>query len=246
MSKLNRKFLLWTFLIAILSWGICIVCSANGITMNDNFLLYVPFLLGGWSPTIASFIVSKKRFKKWLADIFDFKHSILMYIMVIVLGVLFILPKCLVSGYENRYPLYLIVFVIPVMLLGGGLEEAGWRHIMQPELEKKCNFIVSTLVVAVIWFVWHLPLFYIQATAQESLNIMAFAVRVLGFSFALAAVKRITSSTWLCVLFHCLVNAFNQIYIVGSSIDGDIVSAAILIVVSLILVAVNDKKKILK
>ena len=214
--------------------------------MNNNFLLYVPFVLGGWSPTIASFIVCKKRFKEWLADIFDLKHGILMYILVAVLGVLFILPKCLVSGYENGYPLYMIVFIIPTMLFGGGLEEASWRHILQPEMEKKYNFIVSTLVVAVIWFVWHLPLFYIQATAQDGLNLVAFSVRVFGFSFALAAVKKITSSTWLCVLFHCLVNALTQVYHVGDSIDGDIVSAVILIVVSLILVAVNEKKKVLK
>lgn len=42
---------------------------------------------------------------------------------------------------KNGAPIYAIVFMIPMMLLGGGLEEAGWRYILQPELEKKYNLL---------------------------------------------------------------------------------------------------------
>jgi membrane protease YdiL (CAAX protease family) len=229
-------------------WGTCFICGANGITLTDNYLLYVPYLLGGLSPTIASLIVTKKQkcFKEWIIDIFDFKHNIFSYIAVIVFSVLFILPQCLISGFKVGAPLFAVVFMIPVMLFGGGLEEAGWRYLLQPMLEKKFKFVVSTLLVSFIWWIWHLPLFFIPGVAQQGQNFFVFGINVLGLSFALASIKKTSGSVWLCVLFHCIVNSLSGVYIVNDNIWGNVASAAILIVVSLILVAANDKKKILK
>ncbi len=146
MSKLSKEYLLYTFSIMLVCWGICLVCSLNNISLNDNYLLYIPYLLGGWSPTIASFISLKKNnkikdFKDWMRNVFDFKHSIFSYLMVVILGIIFILPQCLISGYNSGAPLFAIVVMILVMLFGGGLEEAGWRYILQPELEKNINLL---------------------------------------------------------------------------------------------------------
>lgn len=249
MNKLVKDYLIYTFLIMILCWGICVICSLNGILLDDYFILYLPYLLGGWSPTIASFISLKKNnkvatFKEWLKNVFDFKHNIFSYLMVIILSILFILPQCLISGYENGAPLYAIIIMIPVMLFGGGLEEAGWRYILQTELEKKFNFVVSTLIVSVIWWLWHLPLFYIQGVSQYGQNFFAFGINVLGLSFALASIRKNSNSVWLCVLFHCIANSLSGIYIINNNIIGNIVTTAILIVFSLALVIVNNKKKV--
>ena len=251
LSKLSINYLIWTFFIMIVCWGTCILCSFLGISLSDSYLLYIPYLLGGLSPTIASFISIKcndktKKFKDWLSDIFDFKHNILSYLMVVILSVLFILPQCIISGYQSGAPLIAIVFMIPIMLLGGGLEEAGWRYILQPELEKKCNLIVSTLLVSVIWWLWHLPLFFIQGVSQYGQDFFAFGINVLGVSFALAGIRKTSGSVWLCVLFHCIINSLLGIYIVNNNIIGNTVSSVTLILISLVLVKVNDKKKILK
>lgn len=249
MNKLCKDYLIYTFLISILCWGLCVICSLNGILLSENHFLYIPYLLGGWSPTISSFLALKKNnrvtnFIEWLKNVFDFKHNIISYIMVIILGILFILPQCLVSGYENGAPLFAIIVMIPMMLFGGGLEEAGWRYILQPELEKKYKFIISTLIVSVIWWIWHLPLFYIQGVFQYRQNYLAFGINVLGLTFALASIRKNTNSVWLCVLFHCIANSLSGIYIINDNILGNIVTTIILIFSSLVLVKVNDKKKI--
>ncbi len=249
MNKLIKDYLIYTFLIMIICWGICVICSLNGILLNDNYLLYLPYLLGGWSPTIASFISLKKNkrgstFKEWLKNVFDFKHNIFSYLMVLVLAILFILPQCLISGYEKGAPLFVIFLMIPVMLFGGGLEEAGWRYILQPELEKKCNFIISTIIVSIIWWLWHLPLFYIQGVSQYGQNYFAFGLNVLGLSFALASIRKNTNSVWLCVLFHCIANSLSGIYIINYYLIGNVITTIILIFSSLSLVIVNNKKKI--
>lgn len=161
--------------------------------------------------------------------------------MVVIMAILFILPQCLISGYEQGAPIFAIVVMIPVMLIGGGLEEAGWRYILQPELEKKFSFTISTIIVSMIWWLWHLPLFYIQGVLQYGQNYFAFGISVLGLSFALASIRKNTDSVWLCVLFHCIANSLSGIYVVNDTIWGNITAAAILILCSCALVKMNGK-----
>jgi membrane protease YdiL (CAAX protease family) len=226
------------------AWGTCFVLSINDITIKNNYFLYVPYLIGGWSPTIASFISFKKnnvKFTEWVKSIFDFKHNILSYLLVLIFGIVSILPQCIINGYSNGLPLYAIIVLIPMLLFGGGLEEAGWRLILQPELEKKFNFAVSTLIVAIIWWIWHLPLFFIEGVSQYGTSYLKFGISVFGLSFALASIRRNTSSVWLCVLFHCAVNALHSIYIINNNISGTIVTTIIFIILSYISIGIQKK-----
>lgn len=251
MNKLVKDYLLFTFLITAVCWGTCVLFSVNGFSLSGHFLLFVPYALGGWAPTFASFFALKKNhavagFKDWLKNVFDFKHSVFSYLMTVVLGVLFVVPQCLISGYEKGAPFYAIIVMIPLMILGGGLGEAGWRYILQPELEKKLHFVPATLVVSVVWWLWHLPLFFIAGTIQSGQNYALFGISVLGLSFALAGIRKTTGSVWLCVLFHCLVNSLPGIFVANETLAGSAVTSAVLIAVSLVLVAVDKKKKVFK
>lgn len=250
MSKLSKNYLIVTFLLMSIGWGLCLLCSLNGVSLDDNKWLYAPYLLGGWSPTIASYVVLKSsrnvaNMKEWLKNIFDLKHHVFSYLVVAVMAVIFILPQCLISGYESGAPIFAMIVMIPMMLVAGGLEEAGWRYILQPELEKQYSFTISTMVVSVIWWLWHLPLFYIQGVGQYGQNYLAFGINVLGLSFALASIRKNTNSVWLCVLFHCIINSLSGIYVVNDNIWGNLTAAAILILCSCAWVKVHEKTKIL-
>ncbi|MGI5852645.1 MAG: CPBP family intramembrane glutamic endopeptidase, partial [Caldicoprobacterales bacterium] len=35
---------------------------------------------------------------------------------------------------------------LPLFIIGGGLEEIGWRGYLQPKLEKVTNYLVSVLI----------------------------------------------------------------------------------------------------
>ena len=251
MSKVSRQFLIYTFIIMTICWGTCMICSFNNFSLEKDYFLYVPYLLGGWSPTIASFIVLKKNdkvksFKEWIRNVFDFKHGITSYSLVVILSVLYVLPQCIVAGYDKGAPLYAMLVMVPLMLLGGGLEEAGWRYILQPELEEKYPYIVATIIVSVIWWLWHFPLFYINGVGQEGQSYIAFGFGVFGMAFALACVRKCTNSVWLCVLLHCIVNASGGIYKINDGIPGKAVMAGIMAVITLLIVYFNDKKKIFR
>ena len=84
MSRLSRNYLGLTFLIMLICWGTCFLCSLAGISLENNKLLYLPYLLGGLSPTIASYLALRRsggtaNLKEWLKSIFDFKHNIFSY-----------------------------------------------------------------------------------------------------------------------------------------------------------------------
>ena len=77
MSKVSKQFLIYTFIIMGICWGTCMICSLNGLSLQNDYFLFIPYMLGGWSPTIASYIALKKNgrvenFKDCLKNVFDF------------------------------------------------------------------------------------------------------------------------------------------------------------------------------
>ncbi len=58
------------------------------------------------------------------------------------------------------------IFIL-MMIIGGPLaEELGWRGLLLDAFQKKWSVAVSTLVLFLIWWLWHLPLFFLPGTTQ--------------------------------------------------------------------------------
>jgi membrane protease YdiL (CAAX protease family) len=248
-KKIVKEFLMITFLIMAVFWGSCLALQKFGITASDYLWMYLPFLFGGWSVTIASYIVLKKNDKvpgirSWLRAVFDVKKPVRLYLFAIALSAVSFLPSVFVAGISEAQPFYMFFASLPLMLIGGGLEEPGWRYVLQPELEKKFGFAGASIIVGLIWAVWHLPLFFITSAGQYGDNFGLFAIGVLGLSFALGAVRRISGGVFLCVLLHTLHNSWVSTYTVDQTLPGQIVSTALLIVISIIAVIVHkDMRK---
>lgn len=246
MRKEIGLYLLSTFLIMAVCWGSCLLASCFGITLSRMPLLYAPYLIGGFSPTIGSFLTHKlcngHSFLKWLRLTFDFRQSFFSYLLLILFAAFFFVPLCLLSGYDHGAPLIAVLFMLPMMLFGGGLEECGWRGLLQPALECKFGFTLGSLFTAIIWSVWHLPLFFISGVSQYGDNFAVFSLNILGLSFSMAAIKKCTGSTWLCVVLHCLVNSLHGVYVIHENYVGSIITAAIMVVMSYLLLWMKTKK----
>lgn len=65
-------------------------------------------------------------------------------------------------------------------VFGGGNEEIGWRGYMLPALQARYSPLVASLIIAVVWSVWHLPLhmwgFYDGTVAGEQSLMTAMIV----------------------------------------------------------------------
>jgi membrane protease YdiL (CAAX protease family) len=144
-------------------------------------------------------------------------------------------------GVLKGAELYTGVLFIPVMILFGGLEELGWRYILQPSLEKRFSFGASTSITACIWAVWHLPLFFIQGTVQSNLNFGIFTVMVFGMSFALSSIYRLSKSIWLCILFHSAINSLSSSWIITDDFTIKICTTIVIIIFSSIFILLKEK-----
>lgn len=250
--KLFTDHLLITAVITAVFWGLAVVFGMNGITMKDHPWIMLLQGFGAWSTTIASYIALKKNgqvtgFKEWIRNVFDFKHSALSYALVIVLAVVHAALMCFIGGVELRAPIYMVALMLPIMFVGGGMEEWGWRYITFPELDKKYGFIAGALITGIIWAFWHLPLFFIPDVHQYGQNFLGFTINVIGVGIAVAAIRKVTGSIWLCTLFHMIVNAIPESlgYDFYNPISS-LITTIVMIVISVALVYLNKNRVIFR
>jgi len=226
---------------------ICALFGLFGFTIATAPWLYIFIGLCAFSPTIASYIVLRKNnrvtcFAEWLKNVFAFKSPPRFYMLVIMFIVVYYVPQVIVLGLGRSKPFYMFFAMLPVVLIGGGIEEAGWSYVLRPELEKKYGFIISSLIVGIIWATWHIPLFLPQGRIVSLEWFGSFAISCIGLSFALGAIIRITKKVWLCVLFHTISNAVEgTLYEYSDSLFAIVLSASIVIVVSVAIVVIYER-----
>jgi membrane protease YdiL (CAAX protease family) len=73
-------------------------------------------------------------------------------------------PDLRLLGQANYLP-YLGWAVLPVWIITFGFgEEIGWRGFALPRLQKTMSVSKSTLILGLMWFLWHVPSFFYHET----------------------------------------------------------------------------------
>lgn len=229
-----QEYLLITFFISWLSWGILILLTGFGAIKFQSIIGYILFGIGGFGPTISAIMCLEGKLS--LRKIWDFivshRKGTIGYLLLF--SVLSIASVWLSSMETNpAMPLYALPVVFLVCtLFGGGNEELGWRGTLQPLMEKvmskkiknrTLSFIVATLCVGLIWALWHLPLWFVVGSTQQGINYGLFAINCILLSFWLAALYRKTHSVLFCMILHGLTNVLmgyfaikiNAVFIIG-------------------------------
>ena len=80
---------------------------------------------------------------------------------------------------------WLLWLVLAVSIGGPLAEEFGWRGYLQPLLRRRLSAGRVTFVLGPIWFLWHVPLFFIAGTSQHDMGL--FTVQGLGFFLVIIA-----------------------------------------------------------
>lgn len=218
MNKNIKVYLGSTFILSWILLGIAVIGKIKQQTPL-GLLLTMP---AGLAPGTFGILVKKKYstiedFKLFIKNIINPRYNAFWYIIVIILSFAFLfLPTVLIGGTKKQ-PIYTAIVLFIPMIIGGGLEEIGWRGLLQPELQKKYSVIISTLIVGVIWGAWHIPFFKVPGTNQSSMNYLWFFVFAIALSFSLSAIFNATKSIFLCIIFHTLINSFWEVYVPDSS-----------------------------
>ena len=115
-----------------------------------------------------------------------------------------------VVPFGVRWLILALNFVL-VFLIGGPLgEEFGWRGVVLPALEARFSPPWDSLILGIIWTAWHLPLFFISASAQHGLPFLLFAMLTMPLCILITWVyHRSGDSLLLVMLFHTAVNTWS-------------------------------------
>ena len=110
------------------------------------------------------------------------------------------------TGFELS-DLSLLSLVVALLIIG---EEVGWRGFLLPFLLQRYTPLTSSLLVSLIWAVWHLPNFLLPNYPHYGLPFSAFAVTTMAFSVLFTWFDLNTAgSLVVAVIFHAALNLFS-------------------------------------
>jgi uncharacterized protein len=193
---------------------------------TTGLLSAAAILLG---PTLSGFIMTgitegKEGIRRLLHRIVLWRVGLRWYLfaligvpVVMALGTV-ILPEGLSSllGLGPGYVLtYLSTYVLVVILGGPLFEEPGWRGFALPRLQPLHGPLVGTLILGLLWALWHLPEFLVPAWAEASggssfLAIVKFVLIAIAFAIVTTWVFNNTKgSVFMAILVHASIDTFS-------------------------------------
>jgi membrane protease YdiL (CAAX protease family) len=232
--QLMRRYpLVFYFLIAFgFSWAYEL--TVYRALHNPVYSLWQALVDLGWclGPTLAAFLMTAVmqgrvgiqqllgRYVLWRVGLPWYLLALLGVPALLVLAVL-PLPGAL-SAFRlpalSFWPTYLMWYL--VYLIGGPLgEEGGWRGFALPRLQQRSGPLVGTVLLGVLWGLWHLPFFFIPGTDWYGISFgTGFVGHLIGLGvFDIGTIVLAVIFTWvfnnthgsllLAILLHASSNA---------------------------------------
>ena len=257
----QRRFLSFVGLTFLLSWLCWIPAALSGQDVNSgNFLLF--YVLGGFGPSISGIIMisfgeDKETRHEFWKRVVDFRRISPNWFLFALL----VFPTVFVTATSFGYltgapapelprleqivaaPLMLVSIVLAGILTGPLSEELGWRGFALDQLQNRWSPLVASLILAPVWWAWHLPLFFMRGTTQYkwgvgSLDFWLFFAAILPLTLLLTwAYNQNRHSVLLTVFMHFMYNfSLGMVYPLSQTANiyhiGGMYVAAIAVLIS--------------
>jgi uncharacterized protein len=254
------KFFLITYLITWISWFVSAYFSFRPDGQSIYILFMIPGLVAPFGTALWMILTSnnqelKRGFVQKLFNLHLICLSSLPAILLIMpIAVVISILISSLFGYsidQLNFPIgfSFSVGVVPVLLilvLAASFEELGWRSYAMDSLASKFNYFKATLIFAILWAFWHLPLFFIKDYYQYEILHMNV---LYGINFIVSVFPMAFIITWLCrknngsilvaILFHFLINFTQEALQMGQ--PAKCIETLVLIAIAAIIVMANNK-----
>ena len=191
-----------TFALAWALWGGAAVLTSRVNVSAGRTLLFLP---GTFAPGIVALWMTYRsspsgQHRQLLAGLFQWQAPARWYVFAATYMIVAKLTAATVFRFsEGEWPafgatpiyLLLVATVFSAPFQAG--EEIGWRGYALPRLGEAIGFRAASVVLGVIWAVWHLPLFLIAGTDSTGQPFVTFILAVTAVSIAM---------TWLYLNTH--------------------------------------------
>lgn len=220
-------FFLLTFAYSWLLW-LPSMLSGWRIEMPFDTTVYTAIVvpIGAFAPLLAALTLIFRSggwsgIKTFFQKVFDFRIKPLYYLLALLLPIAihaiahYLAPIFGLQVADTLFPPDLpaspILIAVPyfflMLLIGGGQEEFGWRGYAQEPLQERFGVVPASLLIGVIWGVWHLPLWIMPGDGHSTYPFIAFLMMttslslVYGWIYNASGKKLITA-----ILFHAMSN----------------------------------------
>ncbi|MBN1885296.1 MAG: CPBP family intramembrane metalloprotease [Candidatus Krumholzibacteriota bacterium] len=117
-------------------------------------------------------------------------------------------------------------------------EELSWRGFGLPLLRTRMGPLPATLVLASVWIVWHLPLFWLSGSYQSKLGVFTpgfwlYLVAAFSTTFLYTWIWEATRSTIAAIILHFMVNFSGEF--LDPSLRADAVRTALYAIIACLL-----------
>ncbi|ADD07604.1 Abi/CAAX domain protein (plasmid) [Natrialba magadii ATCC 43099] len=227
-------FVLLTFLISWTPWGILVVLGmapGEELTFDPAFVL---FAIGGLGPPIAAVVVTQfteggQSTRQLLRRLLRWRVGSRWYGVAVLLPGVFVISAILLDwlilGVTTPLPTpdlaLLFVGMVIVNSMFAGLEEIGWRGFALPRLQSSLDALTASLVIGVVWLIWHAPLMILPGAVQTDLPALPYAIQTIALAVLFTWLYNSTrGSLLLVVLLHGSFNAWiGSILLLRDDID---------------------------
>jgi membrane protease YdiL (CAAX protease family) len=76
--------------------------------------------------------------------------------------------------------LMFVAYFFFILFLGGGQEEFGWRGYAQKPLQERYGILNASLLIGVVWGIWHAPLWIMPGDGHSTYSFLAFMLLTTG------------------------------------------------------------------
>ncbi|MGE5652717.1 MAG: CPBP family intramembrane glutamic endopeptidase [Bacillota bacterium] len=106
----------------------------------------------------------------------------------------------------SQAPLLILPYLLGQFLSVLG-EEIGWRGYALPRLLSAYNWTKASLLLGVIWAIWHIPLTLVKGSIQDLISPVWYNLDLLGSAFLFTwLAMRSRGSVFIATLFHASIN----------------------------------------
>lgn len=243
-SSLVNKYPLMIFFLLVfgLTWPFMIV-DALGSHEVLSFRLSTPLMIVmGYMPTLAAIIVTGlTKGKDGVRDLFGklliAKVGLRWYFVAILgyaavcagaIGIANIFGESFVPFLSENLPqfsspvetvLSVTVMFILISLVNG--EELAWRGFALPRLQAKYNALTSSVILGVIWGLFHLPLFFtLTGSSQSGASIIGFLISTVSMTVIFTWMYNHTRGSVLLAYFlHGATNTWTQVFAIDHNVN---------------------------
>ncbi len=224
------SFFIITYLWAWVLWLPFVLPFFGLYEMTETLegLVMIALMLGAFGPLAAALILTYREggfraIKTFFKRCFNFRIKPIYYVIAVALalGITAIahyltnilgidtLPDSLIPS-EISIPIYLLIvpYMIMMFLVGGGQEEFGWRGYAQDPLQDRFGIIKGSLILGLLWGLWHSPLWLIPNEGHSYYSLIAFLVFTTSWSLVIGIIYNLSGKK---VVIPWIMHAINNL-----------------------------------